>query len=259
MMRRCIAAGILVLSVLAGAAQARAPAASPVPPQRPVVAIPDRVERDGALAPATSLRPPRHDPAARARHARAVPRAAGAQTPGPARSGLCGRATLAGRSLPPIAGPSRGCDVDDPVSVTHVAGIRLSQPATLECDTARAFDDWVRGAMLPALGNAGGGVAQIRVAAHYACRPRNNRPGARISEHGRGRAIDIAGVVLSDGQSVMVLDDWRRGRFSDALQRMHQAACGIFRTTLGPGSDGHHEDHLHFDLAQRRGGGTYCR
>jgi hypothetical protein len=27
---------------------------------------------------------------------------------------------------------------------------------------------------------------------------------------------------------------------------------------LGPGSDGFHEDHLHYDVA-RHGGGAYCR
>jgi hypothetical protein len=39
---------------------------------------------------------------------------------------------------------------------------------------------------------------------------------------------------------------------------MHRAACGRFGTTLGPGSDGMHEDHLHFDTA-RHANGPYCR
>jgi hypothetical protein len=43
------------------------------------------------------------------------------------------------------------------------------------------------------------------------------------------------------------------------LRRIHAAGCGPFRTTLGPGSDGFHEDHLHYDIERRRGGGTYCR
>ena len=34
--------------------------------------------------------------------------------------------------------------------------------------------------------------------------------------------------------------------------------AGIFGTTLGPGSDGYHEDHMHFDTAHQRGG-AYCR
>jgi hypothetical protein len=39
---------------------------------------------------------------------------------------------------------------------------------------------------------------------------------------------------------------------------MHRAACGTFGTTLGPGSDGMHEDHFHYDTARHRNG-AYCR
>lgn len=218
-------------------------------------------------APAASLRPLRRSPAALARHTEAVRRAerapttvaAGGTGTGRVTGGLCGVSTLEGRPLPRIPSQVQGCGVAEPVSVTAVAGIRLSQPATLDCDTARAFDRWVRQVMQPTMGRTGGGVTQIRVAAHYTCRPRNNRPGARVSEHGRGRAIDISGFRLANGQSVTVLTDWRRGPYRDALRQMHRNACGIFRTTLGPGSDGHHEDHFHYDMAQHRSGGTFCR
>ena len=37
------------------------------------------------------------------------------------------------------------------------------------------------------------------------------------------------------------------------------AACGEFRTVLGPDSDRHHRDHLHLDLQNRRNGSSYCR
>ena len=43
-----------------------------------------------------------------------------------------------------------------------------------------------------------------------------------------------------------------------AIRKAQKAACGIFGTTLGPGSDGYHEDHLHFDTASYRNG-SYCR
>ena len=112
--------------------------------------------------------------------------------------------------------------------------------------------------MIPAIGSRGGGLAQIRVIGEYSCRPRNGQRGARISEHGRGRAIDIAGYRLVNGESISVQDDYRRGPHSRTLHRMHDGACGIFRTTLSPDSDRFHQDHLHFDVAQYRGGGTYC-
>ncbi|HEX9858134.1 MAG TPA: extensin family protein, partial [Paracoccaceae bacterium] len=63
--------------------------------------------------------------------------------------------------------------------------------------------------------------------------------------------------TLADGTQVAVARDWRRDRGA-AIKAAYKAACGIFGTTLGPGSDGHHEDHLHFDTAEHRNG-AYCR
>lgn len=250
--------------MLAMPAKALAPEISPLPEPRPQHGFALQVEQALSLAlssdaegtpqaPARSLLPP----ARRAAPAR-VARAAQGSARG-ASGGLCGRSSIEGREMAPITSLTPGCGIAQPVSVTAVDGIRLSRPATLDCDTARAFDSWVREDMRPAMGNRGGGVARIKVAAHYACRPRNNRPGARVSEHGRGRAIDISGFRLASGERVTILHDYRRGRHARALQRMHRAACGTFTTTLGPGSDGFHEDHLHFDLAQRRGGAVFCR
>ena len=85
------------------------------------------------------------------------------------------------------------------------------------------------------------------------CRTRNNVRGAKISGHGRGKAVDIAGFVFSDGKEWTVEHDYNK-----TIRKAQKAACGIFGTTLGPGSDGYHEDHLHFDTASYRNG-SYCR
>ena len=102
-----------------------------------------------------------------------------------------------------------------------------------------------------------GKVTEVKIAAHYACRPRNNKRGARISEHGRGKAIDISAVKLASGKELTVLRDYRK-ESGLPLRKSHKAACGIFGTTLGPGSDGHHKDHLHLDTASYRSG-PYCK
>ena len=181
------------------------------------------------------------------------------RTGGPSGSGLCGVRGLAGRELPRITSTTQGCGIARPVSVTSVNGIPLSLAATLDCDAATAFERWVRTEALPAIGRTGGGVTQIRIMGHYSCRPRNNQRGARISEHGRGRAVDVGGFRLADGTVVTVEQHYRRGPYRRMMRQMYQAACGIFRTTLGPDSDRFHQDHFHFDVAQHRGGGTYCR
>ena len=171
---------------------------------------------------------------------------------------LCGIRGLEGEVIPPITSAVAGCGVGAPVRVASVDGVKLSQGAIMDCDTAAALHRWVRSGVKPAVGRAGGGVSGLRVAAHYVCRPRNHESGARLSEHGRGRAIDISAIQLADGSEMSVLRDWRDSPYSRALQNMHRAACGTFGTTLGPGSDGMHEDHFHFDTARHRNG-PYCR
>ena len=175
-----------------------------------------------------------------------------------ARGAVCGSSDIQGEVIGYVPGRINGCGIEDAVKVRAVSGVTLSQQATIDCTTARALRQWVDKGLKPAVGRTGGGVTGLRIAAHYACRGRNNQPGAKISEHGKGRAIDISGVFLRDGSEISVLGDWHNGSRGRALQKSHRAACGIFGTTLGPGSDGYHEDHLHFDTARYRSG-SYCR
>jgi hypothetical protein len=168
---------------------------------------------------------------------------------------VCGVNGIKGETLAPITSRTRGCGIEDPVRVTSVDGVRLSMAATLDCPTARALNDWVRGSLKPAFGRTD--VVELQVAAHYACRPRNNVRGAKISEHGRGKAIDIAAVVLENGKSVSVLEDWRN-RSGRPLVKAYRAACGTFGTTLGPDADRYHRNHIHLDTASQRNG-PYCR
>jgi len=174
------------------------------------------------------------------------------------RGKVCGDRDLQGEDIGYVTGKIAGCGVQNAVKLRSVSGIPLSQPAILDCTTAKALKTWVDRGLVPAVGTRGRGIAEIKVAAHYACRTRNNRPGAKISEHGRGRAIDISGVRLKDGSTVSVLKDWNSRTYGRILRRAHERACGIFGTVLGPGSDGYHEDHFHFDTARYRGG-PYCR
>lgn len=167
---------------------------------------------------------------------------------------VCGDPSIRGEVLAPIPARIKGCGIAEPVRVTSVGGVALSSAATMDCTTATALKTWVDRGLQPAFK---GKVQELQVAAHYVCRSRNNRPGAPVSEHGRGKAIDISGFTLTGGKEVSILGDWRK-RDGKAIKKAHKAACGIFGTTLGPGSDGFHEDHLHFDTASHRNG-AYCR
>lgn len=164
---------------------------------------------------------------------------------------VCGDRDILGEELAPVTSKVRGCGIAEPVRVTSVDGLSLSPPATITCETATALKKWVKGAVKPTFGRRQ--VVGLTVAASYSCRPRNNIRGAKISEHGSGRAIDISGFVLKNGKEVTVSRN-----YSGKIRKVHKAACGTFGTTLGPGSDGYHEDHLHFDTATYRNG-PYCR
>lgn len=171
----------------------------------------------------------------------------------PKKGSVCGDPSIRGQQLSPIVGKIKSCGIDEPVEITQVAGVKLSQPATVECETALALKDWIENGLQPSF--ASNPVVQIQIAGSYVCRPRNNVRGNKISEHGRGKALDISGFVLADGDSLSIIGDYRKVK---PIKAAHKAACGIFGTTLGPGSDGHHEDHLHFDVAAHSNG-AYCR
>lgn len=173
----------------------------------------------------------------------------------PRKGSVCGNPAIRGETIPPVVSRVKGCGIAEPVKVTSVSGITLSEPAEIDCTTAIALNEWVNAGLKPAFGRTE--VTQLLIAGSYACRPRNNQRGNKISEHGHGKAIDIAGFVLADGTHITVAHNWRHD-YSKPIKAAHRAACGIFGTTLGPGSDGFHEDHMHFDTANN-GNGPYCR
>ena len=174
------------------------------------------------------------------------------------RGSVCGMSGIRGEAIGPVDDPTRGCGIVNAVRVWAVGGIPLSQPAVMECNTARVLDRWVEEDLDRIVGIMNGGVSKIEVAAHYACRTRNSRPGAKLSEHARGRAIDISGFRFADGSELTVADHWNKGRRGRILKRLHRSACGPFGTVLGPDADRFHRDHFHFDTATYRSG-AYCR
>jgi hypothetical protein len=232
--------------------------AAPADPAPLVAAAPDTAPVFGleapdapqfsALAVAVALRPP-------ARNFRVIERAAAQPNPPPvARGSLCGIAGLEGEVLAAIRGSS-GCGVEEPVRITSVAGVRLSNAAIMDCATAAALVSWVQNSAQPRFNNQ---LARIETMGSYDCRPRNNQAGARLSEHGKGRAIDIGGFVLSSGERITVLADWGGRAWGETLRALHRDACGPFGTVLGPNANRQHANHFHFDTAAYRSG-SYCR
>ena len=149
------------------------------------------------------------------------------------------------------------CSMHDAVRLG--AGGPPLRPAgpVMTCNAALALAIWERQVLQPAAREVlGARVAAIEHYGSYACRRQYGAEGGRVSEHARANAIDVAGVVLSDGRRVSVARDWGdpgpKGRF---LHRIRDGACGPFTVTLSPDYNAAHADHLHFD----RGGFRICR
>lgn len=174
-----------------------------------------------------------------------------AQSPSLSMQGaICDRPEIKGRRLAPMRSTTPGCGMAEPVEVTEIAGVKLSPAATIICEEARALSNFVQEGLQPAFGNQ---IVKIQLADSYSCRPRNNVRGNKVSVHGKGEAVDLQAVVLRAGEVVAV-----KSRLDRRWQRARKAGCGTFTVILGPGSDGFHENHIHFDVSDH-GGGPYCR
>lgn len=153
-----------------------------------------------------------------------------------------------------------GCKVPNPWRIHTIANVNFSQPAILNCGMADPLNEWLQNVVQPAAQRRfSESVVSVDVISSYACRARNNKRGAKMSEHGYGNAIDIAAFTLESGRKITVEEGWRGDSDERAFLRLvRQEACGGFMTVLGPGTDRHHRDHIHLDLQNRRNGNHYC-
>ena len=162
-------------------------------------------------------------------------------------------------SVPPLAGPGE-CGIDDAVRLEVVlpdrTRVALSPPAIVHCTFAEAIVQWVRQDLVPAVRPLGSALRSIDNYAAYDCRGRNRVVGARLSEHGKGNALDMRSLRLADGKVVGFTDTEVDKDLREALRKN---MCARFTTVLGPGSDGYHENHVHVDRAERHGGHRLCR
>jgi hypothetical protein len=78
----------------------------------------------------------------------------------------------------------------------------------------------------------------------------------KVSEHGKGNAVDIKGLTFADNRSLHLTDMTAP---KDLRVALRESTCARFTTVLGPGSDGYHEEHIHLDLAERRNGFRICQ
>ena len=159
-------------------------------------------------------------------------------------------------SVAAVVGPGECGDLDlvrlEAVVLPDMTQVAISPPATLRCSMAEAIANWVREDLAPQALDLGAALRSVQNYASYHCRGRNNIAGAPVSEHGKGNAIDIRSVRLSDNRVIDPTDPKVSKEFREGWRK---SVCARFTTVLGPGSDGYHENHIHVDLMQRRNNG----
>jgi len=165
------------------------------------------------------------------------------------------------KALPAIAGAGECVAADvvllQSVVLSEKVNVDVVPPATVRCSMAEEVARWIREDVVPAVRTISGDVLRrLDNLASYDCRSQNHIVGARTSEHGRANALDVGAFRLADGRvlaltDVKVTQAWR--------ESLRTSACARFSTVLGPGSDGFHEEHIHLDLAEHRGGYKMCQ
>ena len=162
--------------------------------------------------------------------------------------------------LPIQSEPAQCATIDlvrlDRVLMPDQTVVAVNPPPTLLCSMAEQVAEFIRADVGPAAAALGAPLASVAEAASYECRSRNNIPGARLSEHGRGNALDISAIKLRNGALFTLTDPLVAKPFREQMRGL---ACARFTTVLGPGSDGYHEEHIHLDLAGRSNGYRVCQ
>ena len=244
---------------LLGYAPVTPPSAMTSPPPAPeFAALPADPLPPSPLTQSSAIAPPTPHPAPKVAALPADPLASPRQPATACRVALA-QLGVGATALAPIS--ENECGIATPVAVASLANgaIDFSTKAIIGCDLAETLATWFDGTVqAKARAILGGRVDGIRVAASYACRTRDSIPGAKMSEHAFGRAIDISAFRV-DGRWIDVKSGWGNDDADgDFLAAVSSSACGPFKTVLGPGADEFHTDHFHLDLEPRRNGSTYC-
>jgi hypothetical protein len=162
--------------------------------------------------------------------------------------------------LPRLIGPGE-CGGRDMIRLNSVLlpnrkRVEVKPTAVLRCAMAESFAAWVRDEASDKVAALGDALRSVDTYGSYECRGRNWVADAKLSEHGKGNAIDVRGLVLADGRHITLTDATVSKPVRDDLR---DSACHRFTTVLGPGADSHHNDHIHLDNLERINGARICQ
>jgi len=134
--------------------------------------------------------------------------------------------------------------------------IEIKPTPVLRCEFAESVAAWLRDEAAPRVDKLGAPLRTVETFDDFECRGRNRVAGAKLSEHGKGNAVDVRSFILADGRSIGLTDISVPKEFRDEIR---DSACHRFTTVLGPGADAQHESHIHLDLIERTQGYRMCQ
>jgi hypothetical protein len=165
------------------------------------------------------------------------------------------------KALEPIK--KGACGAPAPVRLAYindVPRIEIRPGAVITCPLADALDRWLRDVVQPrAKTLLDANVIRLGNLSAYTCRNRYNSATERISYHAFAEALDVSEFVTAKGEHINVLEHWPvKDERSQFLRDVHEGACKIFGTVLGPEANAAHKNHFHLDMAKRRHS-AYCQ
>ncbi|RUU46991.1 extensin family protein [Mesorhizobium sp. M6A.T.Ca.TU.002.02.2.1] len=232
-------------------------------PEPPAIAPTPRQKPDEAEPPATAPKPPEKPAQAQEKEIPPDPRSASVPQEKMPEEELACRRRLKSMGVDFEERKAEhdaavGCSIPYPIALKTLGkSLDISPETELNCQMAEAAARFAIDIIQPAAkAELGANLKSVSQASAFVCRPRHG--GGKLSEHAFGNALDIASFTLSNGRKIDVgpVPPEKDAKFLNAVRK---AACGPFKTVLGPGSDADHSLHLHLDLAPRRNGGTFCQ
>lgn len=151
------------------------------------------------------------------------------------------------------------CGGGDIVTLTSLPnGLSVSPPATMTCPVAEALSRWsLDSVSAEAVRHFGAAPTKVLIGTSYECRDQRN--GAKLSEHAFADAVDIMGFEFAKRARHIIGFPAPSTPEAEFQQAVRQNACAFFTTVLGPGSDPDHSNHLHLDLRARKAGYRICQ